>query len=116
MPSKRPVLRQQRRKAVARAARARIVAAELLDQLGAGTDDAVAALDAGLAGEPWRRLLIGSKGRPGVVIAVHDRLLPRGSGPWSRSQGGAAAASHFQPTPRAFRSSTADATARSIPG
>jgi hypothetical protein len=43
-PSKRPVLRQQRRKAVARAARARIVAAELLDQLGAGTDDAVAAL------------------------------------------------------------------------
>jgi hypothetical protein len=50
MPSKRPVLRQQRRKAVARAARARIVAAELLDQLGAGTDDAVAALDAGLAG------------------------------------------------------------------
>jgi len=76
-------------------ARARIVAAELLDQLGAGTDDAVAALDAGLAGEPPAALARRLKGRPGVVIAVHDRLLPRGSGPWSRSQGGAAAASHF---------------------
>lgn len=67
-------------------------------------------------GEPPAALARRLKGRPGVVIAVHDRLLPRGSGPWSRSQDGAAAASHFQPTPQAFRSSTADATARPIPG
>lgn len=49
MPSKRPVLRQQRRKAAARPARAGIVAAELLDQLGPGTYDTVAPLDPGLA-------------------------------------------------------------------
>ena len=53
-------------------ARARIIAAEFLDQLGVDPDDAIAALDAGLArGNPRRRLLVGSKGRLGVTIAVH---------------------------------------------
>jgi len=75
-PSKRPVLRQQRRKAAARAARARVVPAELLEQLRVDADDAVATLDAGLArGNPRRRLLEGSKGSLGVLIAVHD-ILP----------------------------------------
>jgi hypothetical protein len=70
------VLRQQRRKAAARAARARVVAAELLDELGVGADDAIAPLDARLAsGNLRRRLLDGSKGRLGVVVAVHDPLL-----------------------------------------
>jgi hypothetical protein len=72
-PSKRPLLRQ--RKAATGPARARIIAAEFLDQLSVDTDDAITALDAGLArGNPLRRLLVGSKGRLGVAIAVH--LLP----------------------------------------
>jgi len=57
-------------------ARARIIAAEFLDQFGVDAHDAVAALDAGLArGNPRRRLLVGSKGRSGVTIAVHGILL-----------------------------------------
>jgi len=62
--------------AAARAARARVVTAKLLDQLGVDADDAVTALDARLArGYPRRRLLVGSKGRVGVVVAVHGCLL-----------------------------------------
>jgi hypothetical protein len=77
MPSKRPDLRQQRRKAAARTARARVVPAELLQELGVGADDAVAALDARLArGNPRRRLLEGSKGSFGVPVTVHD-VLPK---------------------------------------
>ena len=76
-PSKRPVLRQQRRKAAAGTARARVVPAELLEEFGVDADDAVATLDAGLArGNPRRRLLEGSKGCFGVLVAVHD-VLPR---------------------------------------
>jgi len=75
MPSKRPVLRQQRRKAAARTARARVVPAELLQELGVDADDAVATLDARLArGNPRRRLLEGSKGSFGVLVTVHDVL------------------------------------------
>jgi hypothetical protein len=71
-----PVRRQQRRKTAARTARARIVAAEFLDQLGVLTDKATTALDVGFArGNPRRRLLVGSKGRLGVEIAIHDCLL-----------------------------------------
>jgi len=39
-------------------------------------DDANAAFDVGLArGNPRRRLLIGSKGRLGIVVADHGDLL-----------------------------------------
>ena len=54
----------------------RIAAAEHFDQLGVVMDNASAALDVGLAkGNPRRRLLIRSKGRLGVMVAVHDDLL-----------------------------------------
>lgn len=85
---------------MARAARAGIVPAELLDEFGVYADYAVAALDAGLArGNPRRRLLEGSKGRFGVVVAVvavHVVLL------WANEhkdhrQRGADAASRFLP-------------------
>jgi hypothetical protein len=60
------------------AAGARVVSAEFLDQFGIDADDAVAALDLGLArGNPLRRLLVGSKGRLGVVVAVHGCLPHR---------------------------------------
>ena len=95
MPSKRPVLRQQRRKAAARAARARVVPAELLEKFGVDADDAVAALDAGLArGNPRRRLLEGSKGCPGTLVTVHD-VLPRSKEQEDPSQHGTAAANGF---------------------
>ena len=94
-PSKRPVLRQQRRKAAARAARARVVPAELLDEFGVYADDAVATLDAGLArGNPRRRLLEGSKGCFGVLVAVHD-VLPQAKEQKEHSQHGAAVANGF---------------------
>ena len=55
----------------------RIIAAEFLDQFWVDADDAVAALTLdSLEGTP-RRLLVGSKGRPGVTIAVHGILLSR---------------------------------------
>jgi hypothetical protein len=58
-----------------RTARAHVVSTEFLDQLLASADDAVTALYAGFArGNPLRRLLVGSKGRPEVVIAVHSGL------------------------------------------
>lgn len=76
VPSYRPDCRQQRRKPPPGATWARVVAAELLDQLGVRADDAVAALDPGLArGNPLRRLLVGSKGRLGVEVLVHGCLL-----------------------------------------
>ena len=87
MPSKRPVLRQQRRKAATGAAWAWVVAAKLLDELSVDSDDASAALDLGLAGgNPRRRLLVGSKGRLGVVIAVHGRPPCPGNEQQERSQ------------------------------
>ncbi len=74
MPSKRPALRQQWRKAPSGPARTWVVAAELLDEFSVSAHDAITALDAGFArGNPRRRLLVGSKGRLGVVIAVHGR-------------------------------------------
>jgi hypothetical protein len=104
MPSKRPVLRQQRRKrwpephghGSSRPSFSISSVPEPTMRSPRLTRDSVS------LGNPRRRLLVGSKGRPGVVIAVHDRLLPRGSGPWSRSQGGAAAASHFPTDAWAF--------------
>jgi hypothetical protein len=76
VPSYLPVCRQQRRKPPPGTAWARVVAAEFLDELGVLADDAVTALDPGLArGNPLRRLLVGSKGRLGVEVAVHDCLL-----------------------------------------
>jgi hypothetical protein len=78
VPSKRPVLRQQWRKAPSGPAQTRVVAAELLDEFGVNAHDAIAALDAGFArGNPRRRLLVGSKGRLGVAFAVHGCLLVR---------------------------------------
>jgi hypothetical protein len=86
--SKRPPERQQRRKPAPGAARARVVAAELLDEFLAGADHPVAAFDLGLArGNPRRRLLIGSKGRLGVTVAVHDGLLGRCSTPEASREG-----------------------------
>jgi hypothetical protein len=71
-----PPVRQQRRKPPPGPARARVVSTELLDQFGVDPDRPVAALDLSLArGNPLRRLLVGSKGRLGVVCAVHDGLL-----------------------------------------
>jgi hypothetical protein len=73
-----PLARQQRRKPPSGAARAGIAAAELFDQFGVDADRSVTAFDLALAGgNPRRRLLIGSKGRLGVEIAVHDGLLDR---------------------------------------
>lgn len=70
------MLRQQRRKRPPGAARAGIVAAELLDELSVPANDSVSAFDLRLAkGNPLRRLLVGSKGRLSVVVAVHDGLL-----------------------------------------
>lgn len=75
-----PAGRQQRRKAPPGAAWAGIVTVELLDEFGVLTDDAIAALDLRLArGNPRRRLLMGSTGRLGVVVAVHDE--PPRAGP-----------------------------------
>lgn len=101
MPSKRPVLRQQWRKAATRAAWAQVVAAELLDELDVGADDAATALDPGLArGNPRRRLLVGSKGRSGVVVdVVHGRPPWCGGEQLDGSQRGAASASHFTHRP-----------------
>lgn len=66
-------MRQQRRKPTPRATRARIVAAELLDKFCIDADDSLATFDLRLArGNPRRRLLVGSKGRLAVVVAVHD--------------------------------------------
>ena len=71
-----PRRRQQRRKPTPGAARAWILTAQLFDQFGIVMDDANAPFDVGLArGNPRRRLLIGSKGRLGVVFAVHVSLL-----------------------------------------
>ena len=93
----RPVLRQQRRKAAARAAWAQVVPAELFDEFGVEADDPVAALDAGLArGNPRRRLPDGSKGCLGVMVAVHDRP-PRHPEQENRSLRSAGAASRFPP-------------------
>jgi hypothetical protein len=76
--SYRPPPRQHRRKPPPGAARARVVPTQFLDQLGVDADLAVAAFDLRLArGNPLRRLLVGSKGRLGVVIGVHDSLLGR---------------------------------------
>ncbi len=95
VPSNRPVPRQQRRKAAARAAQARVVPAELLEEFGVDADDAVAALDAGLArGNPRRRLLERSKGCLGVLVTVHD-VLPRAMEQEDHSQHGVAAAKGF---------------------
>ncbi len=59
---------------------AQVVSAEFLDEFGVGADDAIAALDARLArGYALRRLLAGSKGCLGVVVAVHDRPPWRGN-------------------------------------
>jgi hypothetical protein len=56
------VLRQHRRKAASGSARARIITPEFLDEFCVDANDAVAALDVGLArGNPRRRLLVGSK-------------------------------------------------------
>jgi hypothetical protein len=74
--SYRPPVRQQRRKPPPGAARARIVATQLLDEFGVHADHPVAALDPRLArGNPLRRLLVGSKGRLGVAVPLHDDLL-----------------------------------------
>jgi hypothetical protein len=82
--SKRPFARQHLRKPAPGVARARVVAAEFLDEFGVGSDRTIAAFDLGLArGNPRRRLLVGSKGRLGVVVAVHDNLP--GSGTWRAS-------------------------------
>jgi hypothetical protein len=55
------------------------VAAEFLDQFLVVADDALAPFDVGLArGNPRRRLLVGSKGRLGVAVVVHDCLLDQG--------------------------------------
>ena len=57
-------------------ARAGVLAAELFDEFGIDTDEPVPALDLRLArGNPLRRLLVGSKGRLDVVVAVHHDLL-----------------------------------------
>jgi hypothetical protein len=74
--SYRPLARQQWRKPPPGTAGAGIGSAELFDQLGVDADRPVAAFDLSLArGNPLRRLLIGSKGRLGVVFAVHVGLL-----------------------------------------
>jgi hypothetical protein len=74
-----PFGRQQRRKPPPGTARAGIVSAELFDQLSVDADDTIAAFDLGLArGNPLRRLLVGSKGRFGVELAVHVDLLDSG--------------------------------------
>jgi len=95
VPSKRPDLRQQRRKAAARTAWAGVVAAEFLQEFGVDADDALATLDAGLArGNPRRRLLEGSKGCFGVLVAVHD-VLPKGKEQEDHSEHGTATAKGF---------------------
>jgi hypothetical protein len=100
VPSKRPVLRQQRRKAAARAARARVVPAEFLDEFGVDADYAVTALDAGLAkGNPgdacWRAQKDAS-----ASWKRHMIVLPRANEQENHSQHGAAAASRFLPNAR----------------
>jgi hypothetical protein len=68
--------RQQRRKPAPGTARAWILTAKLLDEFGVLVDDASATFDMRLArGNPRRRLLIRSKGRLSIVVAVHGDLL-----------------------------------------
>jgi hypothetical protein len=77
VPSNCPLLRLQSPKAPTGTAWARIVPPEFLDKLGVQADDTFATLDVSLArGNPRRRLLVDSKGRVGVVVAVH------GCPPW----------------------------------
>ena len=72
LSSNRPVVRQHLRKAATGAAWAWVVPAELFHQLGVDADNSLSALDGGLArGNLLRRLLLGSKGCLGVVVAVH---------------------------------------------
>jgi hypothetical protein len=53
---------------------AQVVPAEFLDEFSVDADYAIAPLNVSPAGGyPWRRLVAGSKGCFGVVIAVHDR-------------------------------------------
>jgi hypothetical protein len=75
------------------------LATELLHELGVRADDAVPAFDVGLArGNPRRRLLVGSKGRLGVVVAVHDDL-PGSNGRRTVRGGPRWAPPHFRAAP-----------------